>query len=205
MSEATQLVRYDAMCHAIAAAYSVDEVKDIRDKARAIEMYARQAQNTEAERQACEIRLRAERKCGELTAEMVKAQGHRADLTSVDDPSKSAALRRAGISRDQATTWERLAAIPDEQFEADLADPMWRPSTSGLLDRQDARERGPLPTLKGDDDALWLWGTLIDFEEHGRLDRDPDELMATPMHDHMRQTLYELAPKVSAWLGRIKR
>jgi hypothetical protein len=32
------------------------EVKDIRDKARAIEMYARQAQNTEAERQAIEIR-----------------------------------------------------------------------------------------------------------------------------------------------------
>ena len=34
----------------------MDEVKDIRDKARAIEMYT-QVQNTEAERQACEIRL----------------------------------------------------------------------------------------------------------------------------------------------------
>jgi hypothetical protein len=40
-------------------------VKDIRDKARAIEMYARQAQNTEAERLAILIRLRAERKCGQ--------------------------------------------------------------------------------------------------------------------------------------------
>jgi hypothetical protein len=47
VTDATQLVRYDAMCHAIAAAHEVDEVKDIRDKARAIEMYARQAQNTE--------------------------------------------------------------------------------------------------------------------------------------------------------------
>ena len=50
-----ELVRYDAMCSAIAAAYEVDEVKDIRDKAIALEVYARQARNTEAERQACEI------------------------------------------------------------------------------------------------------------------------------------------------------
>jgi hypothetical protein len=40
------------MCRAIAAALAVDEVKDIRDKARAVEMYAHLAQNTEAERQA---------------------------------------------------------------------------------------------------------------------------------------------------------
>ena len=50
----TSLVRYDAMCRAIDAAFEVDEVKDIRDKAIALETYARQAKNVEAERQACE-------------------------------------------------------------------------------------------------------------------------------------------------------
>jgi hypothetical protein len=205
MSETTQLVRYDAMCRAIAEAHAIDEVKDIRDKARALEMYARMAMNKDAERQAIEIRLRAERRCGQLTGEMVTAQGQRSDLTSYHDDTKLSALTNAGISKVQASQWERMAAIPAEQFEEDLADKMWRPTTSGMLDRQDARERGPLPTLKGDDDALWLWGTLIDFAERGRLNRDPHELMGTPMHDHMRQTLYELAPKVSAWLGRIKR
>ena len=92
VSEGTQLVRYDAMCRAIAEAHAVDEVKDIRDKARAIEMYARQAQNTEAERQAAEIRFRAERKCGELTTSLVTAQGARTDLTSYHDDTKSDAL-----------------------------------------------------------------------------------------------------------------
>jgi hypothetical protein len=60
----SQLVRYDAMCRAIDAAYEVDEAKAIRDQAIALEVYARQASNTEAERKASKIRLRAERKAG---------------------------------------------------------------------------------------------------------------------------------------------
>ena len=44
------LVRYDAMCRAIDAAFDVDEAKDIRDKAVAMEAYFLQAKNTEAER-----------------------------------------------------------------------------------------------------------------------------------------------------------
>jgi hypothetical protein len=200
MSDGTQLVRYDAMCRAIAEAHAVDEVKDIRDKARAIEMYARQAQNTEAERKACEIRLRAERKCGELMA----AQFDRTGRGRPEKVSDDRTLSEVGISRNQSSEWQRLAAIPAERFEADLADPMWRPTTAGLLERQDARERGPFPEPQGDEDALWLWGALIDVKERGLLARDQRELMATPMHDHMRATLYELAPRIAAWLEGIK-
>jgi hypothetical protein len=64
--ESHQLMRYDAMCTAIDRAYEVDEVKDIHDKAVALEAYFRQAKNPEPERRACEIRLRAERKAGLL-------------------------------------------------------------------------------------------------------------------------------------------
>src|SRR5580765_3062392 len=69
------LIRYDAMCHAIDKAFEVDEVKDIRDRALALETYSRQARNTENERKACEIRLRAERKAGKLLSTMEKAKG----------------------------------------------------------------------------------------------------------------------------------
>lgn len=206
MSDGTELVRYDAMCHAIAAAHAVDEVKDIRDKARAIEMYARQAQNTEAERQAIEIRLRAERKCGELLSgrEMASPRGSNQYQEVSRDPTHPQPLSDLNISRDQSSQWKRLAAIPVEQFEADLADAMWRPSTTGLLERHDARERGPFPESHGDEDALWLWGALIDLKERGLLARDQRELMTTPMHEHMRATLCELAPLIAAWLGGIK-
>jgi hypothetical protein len=48
----TGLVRYDAMCRPIDAAYEVEEVKDIHDKARALELYERLAQNVDAETRA---------------------------------------------------------------------------------------------------------------------------------------------------------
>jgi hypothetical protein len=54
-----ELVRYDAMCRAIAETHAIDEVKDIRDKAMALEAYARQAKNFEAEDRCKEIRIRA--------------------------------------------------------------------------------------------------------------------------------------------------
>ena len=41
----TALVKYEAMCHAIDAVFEVDEAKDIRDKAAAMEAYFKQAKN----------------------------------------------------------------------------------------------------------------------------------------------------------------
>lgn len=73
----TELVRYDAMCRAIDLAYEVDEVKDIRDKAAALQHYARQANNVEAEQRACQIRLRAERKAGQLLKDREPPRGNR--------------------------------------------------------------------------------------------------------------------------------
>lgn len=196
----TQLVRYDAMCHAIAAAYEVDEVKDIRDKARAIEVYSRQARNTEAERQACEIRLRAERKAGQLLAERGKPKrgpdkngsGLRSQRS---DDATSETISNLGISKQQSSDWQKLADIPDDAFEAALATEE-RPTTNGII----AAHAEPKQQM--DNRALWVWGRLQDFERQNILDIDPHELVGQ-MFSHMQETTKRLAPMVAAWLEKI--
>lgn len=202
MSGGTELVRYDAMCHAIAAAYSIDEVKDIRDKARAIEVYARQAKNTEAERQACEIRLRAERKAAQLKREEGFAHGSdyggRTDLDGQrilpSNPPRT--LAELGISKQQSSDWQKLADIPDEDFERAVREP--GATTAGII------AACTEPKQACDRRALWLWGRLLDFEREGLLNADPDELIGS-MLEHMQSTTIEMAPRVAAWLGRIGR
>lgn len=194
MSDGTQLVRYDAMCHAIAAAYEVDEVKDIRDKARAIEVYSRQARNTEAERQACEIRLRAERKAGQLLREREMAKGGRPTETP-NKASEVSTLREFGISHKQSSDWQRLAEVPDEDFEVALQ--AERPTTSGII----ASHVEP-KSEHMDNRALWVWGRLQDFERQNILDIDPHELVGQ-MFSHMQETTKRLAPMVAAWLEKI--
>ena len=65
-----ELVKYEAAKHALSIAKSVDEVKNIHDVSAAMKAYAVQAQDRQLEIDASEIRIRAERRLGE----MIKAQ-----------------------------------------------------------------------------------------------------------------------------------
>lgn len=164
-------VRYDEMCQAIAAAYKVDEVKHIRDKALAIEVYGKQAKNVEAERQACEIRLRAERKAGQLLKERDKPKPGPSQPSQKDRSSGTTQLKtlpELGISRDQSSKWQKLAEIPDDDFIAALTDPDKKPTTGGIIAAHAEPKINPI-----DPRAMWLWGRLQDFEREGVLPADP--------------------------------
>lgn len=123
-----ELIRYEAACRALYEAKSVDEVKDLRDKAAAMKAYARQAKNKQLEIDAAEIRMRAERRLGELMELQRQtvglAQGKRTDLgpkaTQVDAPT----LSEAGIDKHLADRARKMAAVPEEKFEAALGE--WR-------------------------------------------------------------------------------
>lgn len=198
---------YDAMCRAIAEAHEIDEVKDIRDKARAIEIYSQQARNFDNEFRAIRIRIRAEARCGELLREREKAKGTAGlgrppigGRTMQPPNSETATLADLGISKTQSSRFQQLAQVPANDFERALAEP-GRPSTSRIL-----AEHGPAREKREnvvDDGALWLWGRLLDFERDGLLERDPAEVCAT-MLDHMRDTVRDLAPRVAAWLREVK-
>ena len=189
------LVKYDAMIHAIQLCEEIDEVKDIRDKARALELYAQQAMNTDAERKACGVRLRAEKECGKRSAAMNKSSGTRTDLSTTggEVDTKESQLKRAGISTQQASKWERLAQVPDDEFERALADPDKKPSTASLIRKVNGS------TDRMDADTLWIWGRLGDLERRNIFERNTEELVGelTPA---MVDDLTRILPNTIDWL-----
>ena len=116
------LARYDHMVVSIAECHKVDEVKDIRDRARAVELYSAQAQNLEAEMRAMEIRIRAERRAGQLLRELKengsrKKPGDERPNKKGDSNPELPSLADFGISKKQSSDWQKLADVSDEDFE----------------------------------------------------------------------------------------
>lgn len=115
----TGLAKYDAARYALSVAVEVDEVKDIRDKAAAMAAYARQAQDKELLQWATEIKVRAERRAGQMLAEMELKPGVKS-IGNVAVPIPQT-LDEIGISKNQSSRWQKLAAVSNEKFEEAVA------------------------------------------------------------------------------------
>ena len=117
----TQLVRYEQARHALAECQRVDEVKDIRDKAEAMAAYARQAKDTEMIQWATEIKVRAERRAGEMLNEGA-ARGELAGRGRPrHDEEKPLTITDLGIDENQSKRWKGLANMSDVHFETAIA------------------------------------------------------------------------------------
>ena len=205
------LVRYDAMCTAIAECHQVDEVKDLHDKAKALQEYHRQANNPEAERMACEVRLRAARRVGELLADLARATpqerggNHGNQHKAAERPSSgqtpvspyAKALADTGMSRQKANNFQKLAEVDFDVFEQHLRDPDKRPSTAVLIQRV----LDPVPQMPAV--SLWIWGRMRDFERDRMPDTPAREILDS-MTESMRADMRRILPRVIAFLTKLE-
>jgi phage N-6-adenine-methyltransferase len=123
-SPVTTLSRISEARRALTAAKSLDDVLQIRDQAEALRVYVKAASDSlEAANAAAEIKLRAERKAGDMLAAMEKNKGGRpTEKTAGTVPEVLApSLSDLGIKEDQSRRWQREAKVPEEQFEAYVA------------------------------------------------------------------------------------
>lgn len=126
----TQLIKYEAARHALSEAVMFDEVMNIMNVAEQAALYAKQANDNELVEKATEIRVRAQRKAGEMLA-LSRERGQRAGQAdagkigaaerwnSESEPATShpPTLAEIGITKDQSSRWQSLASMSDEHFE----------------------------------------------------------------------------------------
>jgi len=170
----TALIHYDQAKKALILAKNTDEVKQIRNAASAMREYARQAKDRELELDAVEIRIRAERRLGEMLraqketvglntgAKGLKGAGTRG---SKKEPRVNAppTLAEAGIDKKLSMCSQALALIPDTKFESALTS--WRieeGNSSGRIKLNIGRNGGP-KTRNEDTDAERIF-THKDFD-----------------------------------------
>jgi phage N-6-adenine-methyltransferase len=128
------LVQYNAACMALAAAKTTDEVKNLRDKAEAMRAYAHQSKNRQLEIDAAEIRIRAERRLGELLLEQkatvgLATGGEHGGRPKIDgsraEPSNARpTLADIGVDKKLSSHAQKVAAIPEAEFEGIVG--QWR-------------------------------------------------------------------------------
>jgi len=119
----TALVRTEAAWRALEEARTVDEIKDVRNKAEALRLYAKQAGlGLEMQNTCAEIKLQAERRAGGMLAETEKNPGTVLGGNIVQPPSDIPKLADLGLSKTQSSRWQLEARVPEGEFEAWVAE-----------------------------------------------------------------------------------
>src|SRR5690242_2473442 len=133
---ATGLARFEAAKRALEEARSVDEVKQVRDQWEAMRLYCKQAgESLEMQNAIAEIKLRAERKAGELLAAMEKNPG--AATRSHAVTASLPRLKDLGIGKMQSSRWQLEASVPEGAFQrhvAEVKESNQELTSAGLLD-----------------------------------------------------------------------
>ncbi len=140
------LTKYEAARAALAECRTIDEVKDLHDKAEAMRAYGRMANDVQLEIDASEIRLRAERRLGQMLAETPLSRGGRPVKTgSESEPvmARPMTLAELGIDKKLSSRAQKVGGIAERAFDLMIEN----------MRRRMGVERGrvSLDLLRGDD------------------------------------------------------
>lgn len=203
------LIRYDAAITALAECRSVDEVKNWTDKAAAMQAYGRMAKDRTLEIDAAEIRIRAERRLGEMLAAQKEAGGlsrgaagsginqHTPKEVRSSVTTAAPTLADAGISKDLSARAQKLAAVPEQEFENEVGQWRDRVQAEGARvsarleaagERELAKETKPVPKVVEPDEPLRARIAELEAE----VERLKDEL------DQVREGAQEAIDQVEA-------
>jgi hypothetical protein len=106
------------VARALAETKDLKEVKSLRDKANAACHFAKGAALGQQMQNYCaELKLRAERRAGEILPDLFNHGGDRRSSSAM----RSLKLAELGISHNQSALWRREAAVPEPVFEQYLA------------------------------------------------------------------------------------
>lgn len=146
LESANGLAKLDKATQMLAEAKTLDEVKDIMDIEEAARTYARAAKlGFEAANHASEIKMRAERKAGEILKKLERGNGggngnnqHGATHSSAERvPSQyREILNDQQIPDTTAFRWQAIASMPELKFEKHIEDTKTNGgelTTSGLI------------------------------------------------------------------------
>lgn len=180
----TQLIKYEAAKLALEQAVNFDEVMGIKDIAERLELYARQAQDDALIERATKIKIRAERRAGQMLREAAE-KGMRATPAGNVNPSNKkvspqstpspATLGEIGISRNESSRWQKVASIPEMKFEEQLEAGS---SVTEMLRQVKKEERPNIPSPEGKyriiyADPPWWYGNngVIGDDNYGHVGR----------------------------------
>ena len=179
----TGLIKLDAATTQLAKATSIEEVKEIRDKAEAIRKYAAvSGAGLDLQNAGAELKLRAERKAG-LMIPKVFPHGVKKEFKTLDNQTS---LKDVGISRFQSHQWQKEASIPKERFEEHIKETKEAEkelTTTGIIRlasnllKKEEVETTPLPKGKYNiiyADPPWDYGGP---EQHGKFETVQDKTL----------------------------
>lgn len=123
-----QLVVLDEARARLAKVATVDEAKNIRDKAESLRHYAKQqGLGLEAQNKAAEIKIRAERRAGEILSEIERTPPEKRHISpqagGKSEPRQTYAetIKNAGIAPETGRRWQAEASVPEPIFESFVA------------------------------------------------------------------------------------